>query len=199
MVYQADHLTGGEDVLASEAEDGEIRCNLGDSVTGIGISAATTTWGVDGFISRPNDPNDDGAARAIYVQDGHQKRIIAMADRRYDEKVGSLEPGDRAIVSNSEARLFLKRLRDAITLYTANDTDSGSAMMVALDGKDGQMLLTVSGTFIKITKDEIVLGVNGGASITLSQNGVTITGQAFTCATSQGTLGMLPGLSLIHI
>jgi hypothetical protein len=190
----ADHATAIADVLLSEVTaEGEVRVNLGDVVTGDGFGAFTATWGADGFVARPLDPVGGEAARALFIYDGQSKRILGMRDARYAAKVGSLQPGDRAIVSDCEARFFLKRATNALTLYTTNDTDDGNAMMVHLDGAAGEVQVRCSDVFALFKKGEITLAVNGGGSIIIDANGVQIGGQKFSANAATVTLGLLAG------
>ena len=187
----ADYLLSTADVLATTIEDGEVRCNIGDSVESIGLGAEVAPWGIDGFVARPNDPDEEGACQAVYWSDGQNKRIVARRDNRFVSFVGALEPGDRAIVSNSTARLFLKKERDALVLYTESQPDGNQAMLVDLDGSTGTVLLSCAGSWIKLSNDSIQLGAAGGKTIvTIDADGVQIDGASFVCATATGSLGV---------
>ena len=180
------------DVLKSTAEDGEIRCTLGSSLTEFGLGDAPV-WGMDGFISRPNDPDADGACQAFYLADP-EKRILAFYDPRFSDAVGSLDPGDRAIVTDGAARIFLKKARDAVVLYTESQPDDLS-MMFDMSGEDGTLTIVIGNMYLKLgkdgdKKDVISLGINGGASLTLYADGtVRIDGKSFQCNTPSGQLG----------
>lgn len=183
------------DILATETADGEVRCNLGYSDSGKGIGAGEAMWfGSDGFVGRPNDPDEDGACMAWFFADGNDKRILAVRDNRWSDKVGELEPGDRAIISSGEARLLLKVGNDSITLYTESQPDQQS-MMVALSGEDGEITISCAGSWIKMSNDSIVMGVKGGkAMLTIDENGVQVDGNQFRCATLSGHLGVISPL-----
>ena len=180
------------DILQSTAEDGEVRCKLGDSVTSEGIAPDCVVWGTDGFVSRPNDPDENGAAQAFYINDGNELTILGTKDNRYADKVATLDPGDRAIVSNSAARFFLKKEKDGLVLYTESKPNGGEAMIFDMDGENGEIFLGCAGSWIKLSNDEIQIGAAGGAAIvTIDKNGVQINGSSFVCATASGTLGIL--------
>src|SRR3990167_5975490 len=108
----ADHLTGVADILASTSDGGEVLVNLGDIRDNSGIAAEAPMWGVDGFVSRPNDPDEAGACEALYVVDGDEKRVLATRDMRFSEQVGTLQPGDRAIFTDGEPRLLVKKAKN---------------------------------------------------------------------------------------
>ncbi len=181
------------DILATETCGGEVRANIGFSDTGKGIGANEAMWwGSDGFISRPNDPDDDGACMAWFFADGNDRRLLAYRDNRFADKVGELEPGDRAIISSGEARFFLKTGNDSVTLYTESQVDDGQSMMVSLEGSTGEITISTAGAFIKMKNDEITIGVAGGKTIvTIDESGVQIDGNQFRCATKSGHLGIL--------
>lgn len=194
------------DILATETKGGEVRANIGFSESGKGIGAGEAMWwGTDGFVSRPNNPDDDGACMAWFFADGNDRRLLAYRDNRFADKVGELEPGDRAIISRGEARFFLKTGNDSVTLYTASQVDDGQSMMVSLDGQAGEITISCAGAFLKMSNGKVTIGVAGGKTImTIDENGVQIDGNQFRCATKSGHLGILapqvppvPGLNAI--
>jgi hypothetical protein len=89
------------------ASNGEIRFNLGDSTKGTGIDAGVPFWGTDGFLSRPADPDANGAAQIFFVNDGNLRRCIGSRDRRYLAQAGTIDPGDRSIYTPTGLRIFL--------------------------------------------------------------------------------------------
>jgi len=182
------------DVLLSSVSSGEVRVNLGDLSDGTGFGAECSLWGVDGFVSCPNDPDDAGCAQAIYLSSGNSKRAICSRDVRFASKAGALKPGDRAILSDCDARLFLKKANNGITLYTVNETDGDKAMIVDLAGAKGKITILNSGAQIAIEKDKITLGVSGGGAIVIDSNGVQVLGQQFVAACSTVTLGLIAGV-----
>lgn len=193
-----DHLTFVSDILATSSTDGEVRCNVGDQVTGTGVGAEVPIWGVDGFVSRPNDPSEAGAAMGIYIVDGDQKRIIASRDNRFTNQAGALQPGDRAIVSDCDASVLLKKATNSVTLYTTNETDDDKAMIIDLGGQAGIIQILNSGAFIQIEKDKITLAVNGGGGIVIDSTGVQTTGPSFVAKSSSVVLGVsvvVPGVN----
>lgn len=182
-------------VVGSTADNGEVRVDLGDLASDEGISKDSPMWGLDGFVSRPNDPNftTKEGALAFYIQDADEKFVISVKDNRFSDKVGTLSEGDRAIISNCEARVFLKKERSAITLYTVDENENFS-MMIDLSGVDGLITYINGQTYIQQHTDKIVLGVNGGGMILIDENGVQIEGNNFRCNTAGGNLGVLtPG------
>jgi hypothetical protein len=196
----ANHLVFECDVLASEITDGEVRVNLGfqggigggDEDKGIALGAPS--WGMDGFVAVPNDPTDDGVCRATYVVDGDEKRVIAMRDGRYADKVGEFGPGDRAIVTAGEARIMLKAEADSVAMYTVNSKVDLS-QLISIDGSTGITLLLNGNSYIQIDDDEITLAINDGASITINKDGVQILGGKFEATCASGSLGQLvPGV-----
>lgn len=184
------------DILATEVSDGEVRANIGFVHTGKGIGASEAMWwGADGFISRPNDPDDDGACMTWFFADGNDRRLLAYRDNRFADKVGEMKAGDRAIISSGEARLLLKTQNDSITLFSASQPNDDEAMMVSLDGEAGEVTISCAGSFFKMSNDKITIGVAGGATIvTIDKDGFQIDGKSFRCATSSGHLGILAPL-----
>lgn len=177
------------DILQTTSEDGEVRCNLGDSRDGTGFVNSAAVWGLDGFISRPNDPTADGAAQGLYVVDGNQVRVVASRDNRFAAQVGALQPGDRAIVTDGDARIFVKQEDNAVILYTVSAKKQGN-MMVRLGGSDGKLSLFCDSAWIEISDEEIVLSV-AGSQLKLDKTGVQIIGPHFHCDTGGGHLGTL--------
>ncbi len=134
----ASYTTQVSDILASNVVNGEVRINLGDLVDGIGIGADAGLWGVDGFVSRPNDPSDDGACQAIYSVSGNQKRVVATRDNRFSVQTGNLAEGDRAIVSDCAARFVLKKERGSLSFITTDDnTNDGRAIYLTVSPDKG--------------------------------------------------------------
>ncbi len=181
------------DILASSVEDGEVRVNLGYAATGKGIGAEQAYWGLDGFFSRPNDPKPDGseAAMALYIVDGEDKRVVASRDNRFADKVGDMQPGDRAIVTDADARVLIKKNGNSVTLYTVSEPDN-TDIQVHLDGASGFLEGRCGGSWIKLTNDKVTIGAAGGKCIiTVSAKGVQIDGENFICATAGGMLGVI--------
>lgn len=157
------------DVTLSESEDGQPRVNVGDQQSGAGLGAALTVWGSgDGFVGLPNTPSGASSAQALVYVDGHVQRVVAVRDTRIANRAGTLAPGDRAIVSDSEAWLLLDQSADSIALRS-----SGSIvgeMTVTVDGANNRIRLTV-GT-VSLTIDATGVDVTGGV---LKVGGVTLT------------------------
>jgi len=157
------------DIVRADVEGGIVRVTLGDSTDGSGIDREIAQWGLDGFISYPNDPDDEGAAQALFLAEGQEKRILGTRDYRLAEKTADLEAGDRAIVSACDARFHLKRAANAIVLHAGDTT-------------------------IEIKPGAIVLSVDGGASLRIDKEGVHVYGDQFAANTTKGSLGLVGGL-----
>lgn len=183
------------DIVSTVTEGGEIRCNVGHGDAG--TVPDVTMWGIDGFISRPNDADADGACMGLYAAQGNQRRIIATKDNRQNAKLGDFAEGDRGIVTATDARLLLKKANSSIQMVTLNGGESGSLMLCQLNGDKGEFVVMVGGSNgakvaqIKIKPDKMFLGVSGGGSITIDMGGVTIGGSHFSCNTKGGNLGTL--------
>jgi hypothetical protein len=103
------------DVVASTtATNGEIRANLGDSTTGSGIDRSVPFWGIDGFLSRPLNPDADGAAQYLFFCDGNQRYAIGSRDRRFFTGLETIDVGDRMIYAPSGIRIRLDDSEEAI-------------------------------------------------------------------------------------
>ncbi len=202
MPRRPDDLTGRADVLLAEAIDGEVRVNLGDARTGEGWGQGVSMWGTPGFIAMPDAPDDAGAAEVLYLVDGPRKYVVGARDNRTASKAGAIVYGDRLIYSSCDARFLLKKADNGITLYTANETDNGTAMAISLSGKKGEAIVTVSGSVFHMDKDSITL-VGGGCSIELRNGTISICGKHLAANTGGGNLGTLgpapppPGLGSV--
>ena len=183
------------DILATEATDGEVRAQLGDAALGKGFAQEVAIYGVDGFVGRPNPPDAEGnAAQALYLQDGDDAQIIGTRDNRWADKVGTMDDGDRAIVSEGAARFFLRNERDAIVLYTEHGTE-GKGMLLDIGGVEGEIkIINGAGpSFITIGPDSITMGVDGGGTLTIDKDGVRVTGASFQAVTTKVQLGDMGG------
>jgi hypothetical protein len=184
---------GRLDVLASSMENGDVRVNLGDALTNEGNAGDAPWWcNGDGFLSRPNNPDDNGGGccQTFWLFDGNQRIPVAARDGRYAEKAGELQPGDRAIVSRGEARFLLKAANDSVTLYTANQQDDDSSMIITAVGETGTILIANGTAYIEMKKDKIVLN-SGKAMLVLDAQGAsTFFGSHFAANTKSGNLGV---------
>ena len=181
------------DILATEATDGEVRAQLGDATLGKGFVQEAAIYGVDGFVGRPNPPDVEGnAAQALYLQDGDDTQILGTRDNRWADKVGTMEPGDRAIITDGEARVFVKQSRDAVVLYSVNQPEDKS-MLLDIGGLEGEIKIVNGGAFITMTNDSIVLAVNGGGSLTIDADGVRVIGNSFQAVAMSVQLGDVGG------
>lgn len=181
MPRHPDLLTGTADVLHSTAESGEIRVNLGTVATGEGIDNDVPVWGIDGFLSRPNDPSDGGAATAVYFHDGHQRRVIGTRDNRFSSQAGTMRPGDRMIVTDGPSRIYAQQAR-RVGLYTESKDApevGGAAMTVDLNGVTGVVLVKHGGRLIQFGSDGsltlVCAGTASQSTVAMTPTSVTIT------------------------
>jgi hypothetical protein len=136
------------DLTLSTTEEGEVRCNIGDQATGTGFAAGAAMWGVDGFMSCPNQPTTGGNAECIYMTEGQQRRILCTRDRRnLTNAGGALSPGDRAIVSAGEAWFRLTNASDRIQIRTMGPAGE---MMIDMNATTGTITLSVAGGAVGI-------------------------------------------------
>lgn len=183
------------DVLLSTAENGEIRVNLGDVDTKKGYAVNVPVWGPDGYITRPNDP-EDGACRAVYFVDGHNRRVLATCDNRFAKQAGTLKPGDRMIVTDGPTRLYLKRATQKIGVYTEAKTKpavGGSAMTVDVDGDTGNITIKRGGETIVLSEGSVTIVCAGPAaqsSILMTPDAITIMASVINLAGQAVSLGM---------
>jgi hypothetical protein len=186
------------DVVSTKLLNGEVRFAVGDSTDGSGIDHDVAPWGQDGFVSRPNDPDADGAPKVYYVFEGQEKRALGVVDRRSSARAGELAPGDRAIVSNCNARFFLKKQSDALTLFTT-DAD-GKPLLFELNGSKGNCTVLITGAsggnaLFQMSPGKIILGVDGGGSLVIDSQGVHVFGPHFAANTASGNLGVIGGVA----
>jgi hypothetical protein len=197
MAYAQDVLQE-YDILASDrdADTGEIRVNIGDSLTEEGETIGSSMWAADGFFGRPNDPSAEGACRALYHVEGNQQRVIATKDNRFVGAYFDLEEGDRAIVTDGSPKFFIKKATQQVALYTENGGDSTKPMIVDLNGDDGIITLSVSdGTdvgMIQITPTKITLAA-GSATVTLDAGMVSLIAAYIGINAGRGNLGVIAG------
>lgn len=212
MPIFADHVTDIADILTSTAEDGEIRVSLGDVRTGDGYDSNAAVWGPDGYLARPN-AQGDGATRALFIVDGNARRVIATTDRRFSAQAGTLEPGDRMLVTDAACRLYMKRARAQVGMYTeASDEPpvGGKGMILDLDGEGSVIQLRFGGTMIVLdgkTVTIVAAGAASSSSITLSETAITLTAPTINVAggfvalglNSDGTIPGKPGVDTVII
>jgi len=91
-------------------------------------------------------------------------------------------------VSNSEARLLLKRESDTISIYTVNQATDQS-MLVSLDGENGEVTVMNGNAFLSMKDGSISIGINGGGALVIDKDGVKVAGKSFTANTSAVALG----------
>jgi len=197
MAYAQDILQE-YDILASDrdADTGELRVNIGDSLTEEGETLGSSLWAADGFFGRPNDPTAEGACRALYHVEGNQQRVIATKDNRFIAAYSEMEEGDRAIVTDGSPKFFIKKATHQVALYTENGGDSSKPMIMDLNGADGIITLSVSdGTdtgMIQITPTKIVLAA-GLATVTLEAGMISLIADYIGINAGRGNLGVIAG------
>lgn len=189
------------DVVLSTAENGQIRVNLGDVDKQTGYGVSVPAWGPDGYLARPND-SGEGAARALYLTDGNNKRAFAFSDNRFAKQAGTLDPGDRMIVSSGDARFYLRNEDNRIGFYTEAQSDppvGGKGMLFDMSGKDGVIQIRCGGCSITLDgqKGTITLcaaGPSGAATLTLDAvNGFSVVAGIANIDAGNVTLGATGG------
>lgn len=185
------------DLTSSEKDDaGELVCNAGDAVTGIGWVQAAPLWCTEGFYGLPNEPDGEGASRALVLRDGQQSYVVAIKENRIVAKYGEMKPGDRSIITRSGAAVFLKEEGKSVTL-SFNPPDGGPTLVAQLDGESKSWKVVVGdgtdSSWHTQSPSKIYMGVSGGGAIKIDKNGVTINGNK--CAVNCGnvSLGVMPG------
>lgn len=198
----ADHLTQIADVLHSTAEKGEVRVNLGEDTTGEGERGDVQVWGADGFIARPNEPDDAGACQALYLTDGQQQRVFAFRDNRNAKAAGEMDPGDRLIVTKGAPRIAMKQKTQRIVLYTEAKQPppvGGKGQILDLNGEDGTITIRCGGCTVLLDgqNGRIVLtatGPGGASTLTLdAAKGASITAGIANIDAPFVTLGLTGG------
>jgi hypothetical protein len=186
------------DILATDRDDsGELRVNIGDSLTEEGETLGSSLWAADGFFGRPVDPDERGACRALYHVEGNQQRVIATKDNRFVAAYFDLEPGDRAIVTDGSPKFFIKAATQQIALYTENAGDSGSPMTVSLNGETGTIDITTSEgstvASIQMKPNEINI-VGGGCCINMKDGILSLFAEYLNLSAGKGNLGVIGGI-----
>lgn len=179
------------DALLSTVTSGEVRLKIGNKATNEGYGDGVAMWGTDGFIARPNAPDARGACQVLALQDGNNYRCIGARDNRIADKVGTLAEGDRAIVTDAECRVIVKKATEAVTLYTAAQ-NGGASIMATVSGEgDGTIqLIHGGGAYVTVDKDKIVASA-GGSSITIDAGGVQVVGAYIGLNAPGGNLGLV--------
>lgn len=143
------------DIVRPDTENGAPVANIGEDTTGEGFGADVSVWGNgDGFVSVPNPPSDAGVAQAVVMQDGHAKRATQTRDQRWVTKAGELAPGDRAIVSDSDAWIRLTKANDKIEIVSGDMSVTMEAGVITI--KNGPLMQ------LKMTTSEVVIGPPAG-------------------------------------
>lgn len=186
------------DITATERTDGgELRCKLSENDS-TGVVGDAAMWGIDGFYSRPNDPDDRGACQALLAYEGNNRRVIATKDNRIVGEYATLAPGDRAVCTDGPAKLLVKKDGGTVTMATATPNDelvmvqtSPTAITIMMPGDGGTAM-------VQAKAGRIVLMVDGGGSIIIDKAGVHIGGNICEVSTGMVTLGMLaPNVPLV--
>lgn len=202
----ADALTDVGDIVTSTVVNGDVRFNIGDATKETGVESNAPFYGIDGFVSMPNDADGEGAADCFYFNTGNQRYALGSRDRRYLGKVGALKPGDRVIFSKGAARILLKNADDLVVIYTEAQSD-GTSQIIANSGKEGKIFLSVGLDRVELGGGRVLLSINGGPevvldkatqSITLRANTINIDGGFVTCGlNSDGTRPVVIGLQSV--
>lgn len=179
------------DVLLSTVTNGEVRLRVGDHASNTGLSDSEAMWSPDGFIGRPNAPDSRGACQVVALTDGNVRRVVGCRDNRFIDKVGTLAEGDRAIVTDGECRIMVKREDESVTLFTAAQSD-GASMMVTMNGADDTIqVVHGGGSYIEVKRDSIVLAA-GSASLTLNADGsIQLLGTNIGLNAPSGNIGIV--------
>jgi hypothetical protein len=168
------------DVSYTADSDDEARLKIGDNASNAGVGTDCAYLATDGFVSMPNPPDGNGSATCIAWTPGNDRFVLAAMDGRYNDKAGSLNPGDRAIVSNCAAYLKLSQSGNSISLASTNtgvscDGTGGKVTLYA-----GTLSVTLDGTGNKIiatwtdgagTTATMALGPTTSIPISLSVTG----------------------------
>lgn len=195
--YPQDVLIEG-DILTSDRDDdsGELRINIGDSLTGEGETIGASLWAADGFFGRPVDADERGACRVLYHVEGNQQRGVATKDNRFVGAYFELEPGDRAIVTDGSARFFIKKATHQIALYTEGGGDSSKPMQINLNGEAGTVDISTSDgsnvAQIQMKPDEINI-VGGGCCINMKDGKLMLFADFIGINAGKGNLGVIAG------
>jgi hypothetical protein len=185
------------------SSDDEPRLKVGDLATGDGVGQDCAYLCTDGFISFPNPPDSTGAAQGIAWTPGNDRFIIACQDGRYNGKAGTVAPGDRAIVSKSDAALKLTQASNKIQLLalaqglavtvdaTGNSVSAmtpkgglscgatGAQFLYASTPAIGQVLLLPAAVVLSFNDGTSLCSVTlgpGGTVAIVAPGGVTING-----------------------
>jgi hypothetical protein len=160
----------------ADAASGEVRVNIGNTVDGTGFGASVPMWGVDGFLSRPNAAAGGKAAQGLYLTQGNSRRVFASRDTRWPGPFGAMGEGDRALVSDCDAGLWLDKSANVIRLQ------AGAGVEVVVDGAAGTVTVSKGGASVVLStvagSDQIVATVGAGpgiAQITLTPALITLT------------------------
>lgn len=148
MSYE-DELFQCVDLLGSDVTDGEVRVQIGDLASGKGFGASAPVYGVEGFLTCPNDPDENGAATGLAISDGNTKRVVATRDNRFAKLAGNLNPGDRAIVTKGAARFRINTEKQSVSLATSDDgTTDGRSIYLTVSRDNGLDFASPWGRFM---------------------------------------------------
>lgn len=173
MPVDPDSLTSIADVTASTATEGTITVNLGDQVTGQGYGSETSAWFPPGFYGRPADPDANGAAQALWITEGNQKRAVAFRDRRAQKLLPQVSPGE-SVMYGQQGQFIRTRNDGSVFVYTTDDN--------TVNGRGIYIKTSPTGVEINSPWARFSAGVNG-------IHGLTNSGARFDF----GAIGGLPG------
>lgn len=169
--------------FAAEGDD-EPRPKVGDQASGQGVGQDCAFFGVDGFVSIPNPPDaSGGCAQAVTMTIGNDRCVIGSLDGRYNDKAGTLSPGDRAIVSNCDARVVLDQSANSVGVLSSEASAVVGPGSVSLSISTGptDASITISDSALVITYSHfdvlasITFAPGGGVAI-VAPSGVTVNG-----------------------
>lgn len=176
------------DVLLSTCTNGEIRVNVGEVTSGVGVGSEYGSW-PGYFITMPDVPDATGADQALTVVDGTTKRVLGFRCNRAVAKVGEMVPGDSAQLSGGPGRVLIKKEGGVVSLYS--EMDDGTSMVITIDPPNGQIFLGNGKSYIEIKDGEINISV-GAHMISLTEAMIVAFGAVFQTATSATCLGFTP-------
>lgn len=145
------------DVVASTtATNGEILVNLGDATTKAGIDSGVAFWGIDGFLSRPANPDATGATQYVFVMDGNRRIAIGSRDRRFYDGLETIDVGDRMIFAPSGIRIRFDDSEQSIE----QRIPGGTAALLTFDG---YTVSIANGTMLEMTTSRVDVTKLGAA------------------------------------
>lgn len=179
MTRYADHTTAIADILGTTVVEGEVRADLGywggQSEDSPGIAKDAPVWTQFGFVSRPADPDEDGAAMAVYEPSGDQTRVRGTRDLRMAPKLPDLRPGEAMAFGFSGNFTRYHQDGRVTTMTTDDTTPEGRAIFHQISPSDG------------------LIFESPWARITAGPSGIHMLHKPSGCRFDMGSIGGLPG------